>query len=189
MPKKQRADSSASKIAELVGPSRRRPVIRWADLRLTVAGALRRMRALKSQAGTAAAGLKDAFATAGINTKSELAEVRQAKCAETQQQEKESRFKREVDQTRTFRRRDDAATQPSGHAVRQVAEFESSASTYRYSQVAETSRGMLVNLGKRLASAKSLLNQANCRNRGGAVTSTCLASLWIKQLEESGPGD
>ncbi len=138
------------KVAELVG-RRDADQLAMTDLRLSVAKSLRRMRLLKSQAGSAAAGLKDAFDRLAAY-ESELVEVRQRNAEiETQR----NQIQAEVDQVRT--RRDDVQQQHL-FAVRHVAELDSNRQRTE-SRIAEAAR-MMVNLGKRLATAKSLLDDA-----------------------------
>ncbi len=145
----ERADYR-QKIAELTG---RRDADQTAmtDLRLAVAKSLRRMRLLKSQAGIAAAGLQDALDQLA-SYESNMADVR-TRSAEIEQQR--NSLQREVDEV--LARRDEAQR---NHlvAVRQVAELETKQQRTE-TRIAEAAR-LLLNLGKRLASAKTLFSEA-----------------------------
>ncbi len=148
------------KIAELAG---RHDADKTAmiDLRLTVANSLRRMRGLKSQAGSAAAGLKDALQQLATYEK-DLADVR---LRNTEVEQERDKVQSEVDQVRSRR---DEAQRNHLVAVRQVAELESNHQRTE-TRIAEAAR-TLIHLDKRLAAAKSLLDEAtsdtqNARDR------------------------
>ena len=149
----ERADIR-QKIAELSG-RRDADDTAMADLRLSVANSLRRMRALKSQAGTAAAGLKDALDQLA-NYETELADV-QGRSEEVIQQR--DKVQAEVDQVRSRR---DEAQRSHLASVRQIAELETSHQRTE-TRIAEAARS-LVSLGKRLANAKSLCDEATGEN-------------------------
>ena len=121
------------------------------DLRMSVAKSLRRVRLLQTQAGSAAAELRGANERLA-QYESELTTVRQ-KAAQVESER--DKYQAEVDGV--LARRDEVQRNHLA-AVRSVADLDSTKQTAQ-SRVAEAAR-LLVSLGKRIAEAKSLFDQA-----------------------------
>ncbi|TWT80114.1 Chromosome partition protein Smc [Planctomycetes bacterium CA13] len=139
------------RIAELSG-RREADEVATADLRSTVAKSLRRVRLLQTQAGSAAAELRNANERLA-HYEVELAEVRRhSKEAEADR----DKIQTEVDEVR--RRRDEIQQQHLA-TVRTVADLEA-ARQRAEQQIAEVGR-VLANLEKRIASAKTSLAEAD----------------------------
>ncbi len=138
---------SLQRIAEFSG-RREADTITHDDLRQSVAKSLRRVRLLQSQAGSAAAELRDAKQRLATYA-SELAQVRQRSAAADAHR---AAIETEMSTVRTRR---DAAQKNQLAAVRHVADLESS--IQRVSQrIAEAGR-LLASLAKRRVTAASLL--------------------------------
>ena len=146
----QHRASGLQKIAEFAG-RKEADQATITDLRSSIAKSLRRVRLLQTQAGSAAAELRDANSRLA-QYKSDLDHVRE-RAAEVEKQRDQVQV--EVDQLVAQR---DEVQRNHLAAVRRVADLDSSRQSTE-SKIAEAAR-MLVNLGKRIATAKSKLDDA-----------------------------
>ena len=122
------------------------------DLRSAVATSLRRVRMLQTQAGSAAAELRDANERLAAY-KQEVETVREQAA---QYEAKRDKVQAEVDEVLTRR---DSVQRDHLAAVRSVADLDSNRQTTQ-ARVAEAMR-LLASLATRIASARSSLSQAN----------------------------